>query len=58
MKHKSVTPANHKQAEIDAANAAYAKNRVAILDARLGAGIGAKRERSRLTKYLQPEGKP
>jgi len=52
MKNKSVKPVS--QAEINAANAAYAKQRLATLDARLGSNVGAKRERARLQKYLQP----
>lgn len=31
---------------------AYAQGRIAILDKRLGVGVGAKRERSRLAKIL------
>lgn len=56
MKTKSEKPAP-KQAEIDAANAAYAKDRLAVLDARLGSNVGAVRERARLHKYLQPSTK-
>lgn len=56
MKNTSVKPANKAQAEIKAtrvaAQAAWAKQRIAILDARLGENTGAKRERARLQRYI------
>lgn len=54
MKTKSVKP--DPQAEIAATQVAYAKNRLEILDARLGPNKGAQQERSRLNCILHKHG--
>lgn len=50
MKNNTVTPASMR-VELNSRKV-WAKSRLAILDKRLGAGLGAKRERERLTKLL------
>lgn len=42
--------------EIDSANAAWAKTRLLVLNARLGKDVGAKKERTRLAKYINLAG--
>lgn len=51
-KTEQKTPVEIAQAQYLAKRKVYAENRLAILNARLGPDIGAKRERERLAKIL------
>lgn len=54
MNNKSVKPAGRQVEKMPDVSPLYnwAKSRVAILDKRLGVGVGAKNERARLAKYI------
>ncbi len=53
MKHKAMKSRKTEQPAVQAASPkAYAFSRIEILDKRLGAGVGATRERKRLAKLL------
>lgn len=55
MNTKSVKPAFKQAEKLPGVSPLYnwAKNRISVLDARLGVGVGAVNERARLSKHLK-----